>query len=132
MLSDMDAPHIRVGKMGEEAVANHLKRKGYRILDRNYRKKWGELDIVTEKGGIIHFVEVKTVSYETNNRYVSRETWMPEENVQHKKLQRLIRTIESWILEHKYGGEWQIDVASVWIDGKNKRGRIKLLENIVE
>ena len=132
MLLEMGAPHISIGKIGEEAVANNFKRKGHRILERNYRKKWGEIDIVAEKGGIIHFVEVKTVSHETNNKYVPRETWLPEENVQQHKLKKLSRAIESWLLEHEYEGEWQIDVASVWLDRKNKSGRIKILENIVE
>lgn len=128
----MNAPHISVGKIGEEAVANHLKRKGYAIHNRNYRKKWGEIDIITEKEGIVHFVEVKTVSYETNGSHVPRETWLPEENVDRRKLQKLFRTIETWLSEYTYTGEWQFDVASVRINPKSRQGRIKLLENITE
>ena len=126
----MVAQHIYIGKMGEEAVTNHLKRHGYNINTRNYRKKWGEIDIVTEKNGVVHFVEVKTVSRGTNNSSVAHETWLPEENVDRRKLQKLFRTIETWILEHTYEGEWQLDVASVWIDTKNKKGRIKIIENV--
>lgn len=107
-------------------------------MERNYRKKWGEIDIIAEFRGTVHFVEVKTVSYGTKDRYVSRdrfishETWLPEENVEGRKLDRLLRTVETWLLEHKYDGEWQIDVASVWIDMEGKRGKIKMLENIIK
>lgn len=130
-LRSMNASHIHIGQMGEQAVANHLKRNGYVIQGRNYRKKWGEIDVIAKKRGVIHFVEVKTVSHETRPSHVSHETWLPEENVQRHKLQKLFRTIETWLAEHKYDGEWQLDVASVWIDAKNKQGRIKIIENVV-
>jgi putative endonuclease len=128
----MPAPHIRIGQIGEEAVVNHLKRKGYIIHARNYRKKWGEIDIIAEKSGNLHFVEVKTVSHETNSKLVSHGTWLPEENVDQRKLKKLFRTIETWLLENSYDREWQLDVASVWIDVKQKQGRIKLMENIIK
>jgi len=126
----MTARHIHIGQLGETAVANHLKRNGYAIRGRNYRKKWGEIDVIAEKKGIVHFVEVKTVSHGTRSSHLSSETWLPEENVDRRKLLKLFRTIETWISETRYGGEWQLDVASVWIDTKNKRGRIKMIENV--
>ena len=52
----------KIGKLGEELVATFLMKRGYRILDRNYRRPWGELDIIAEREGKIHFVEVKAVS----------------------------------------------------------------------
>lgn len=128
----MIAPHIRIGQIGEEIVANHLKRKGYVVQSRNYRKKWGEIDIIAEEGSVVHFVEVKTVSCETGSNSVSHETWLPEENVEYRKLRKLFRIIETWLLEHRYDGKWQLDVASVWIDVKKKRGRIKIMENIIK
>ena len=124
------SPHIELGKLGETTVANHLKRKHYKILSQNYRKKCGELDLVTEKAGVVHFFEVKSVSYETDRRNFLGNTWLPEENVDHRKVKKLLRTIEIWLLEHKCTAEWQLDVASVWIDRKEKKGRIKIIENI--
>ena len=128
----MNAPHIRLGQIGEETVANYLKRKGYSVCGRNYRKKWGEIDLIAEKGSVIHFVEVKTVSREIGSNFVSHETWLPEENVERRKLGKLLRTIEIWLLEHQYDGKWQLDVVSVWLDTKRKRGRIKVMENIIK
>lgn len=115
--------------MGERAVVNHLKRKGYVLKTMNYRKKWGEIDIIMQKGDIVHFIEVKTVSYGTRNGVGG---WLPEENVHPKKLEKLFRTIETWCMEYAYEGEWQLDVAAVHIDEQGKRGTIKLIENVAE
>ena len=126
----MTAPHIRIGQLGEQTVCNHLKRKGYVICATNYRKKWGEIDIVAQRAGVVHFIEVKTVSRRTLPDSVTHETWLPEENVQAHKLRKLFRTIETWLSEHQYDGEWCLDVASVWIDPVHRRGRVKILENV--
>ena len=50
-----------VGKLGEELVARFLMKHGYRILERNYRRPWGELDIIAERKARVHFVEVKAL-----------------------------------------------------------------------
>lgn len=50
------------GKSGERVAATHLKRKGYRILERNYRNPLGEIDIIAREKGVLVFVEVKTRS----------------------------------------------------------------------
>ncbi len=126
----MVSAHIHIGQIGEQTVVNHLKRKGYTIRGRNYRKKWGEIDVIVEKEGKIHFVEVKTVSHETKGVRGPRETWLPEENVDRRKLHKLFLTIEIWLAERAYTGDWQLDVASVWLQKEGRGGRIKILENI--
>ena len=127
----MEARHIGVGQKGESITLNHLKRKGFSFVGRNYRKKWGEIDLIVRKGNVIHFVEVKTVSYGTARKDVPYETWLPEENVDQRKLDKLLRTISSWLMEHRYEGEWQLDVASVRVNLEKRQGSIKILENIV-
>jgi putative endonuclease len=138
----------KIGAYGEDIAANYLKKLGHTILDTNYLKKWGEIDVVSrlsatdlsaagetrENKEIIHFVEVKTVSYETRARLeeaVSYGTWRPEENVHHKKIQRMYRTIESWMMEHKYDGDWQIDVISVKIVPRERYATVKYIPNII-
>ncbi len=51
---------IRTGKQGEDLAAAHLAENGYRILERNYRSVFGEIDIVAEEGDTLVFVEVKS------------------------------------------------------------------------
>ena len=108
----------QIGDLGETIACNHLENKGYSIIARNYKKPWVEIDIIAEKNRCVHFVEVKTVSYETKGDLeaaISRGTRRPEENVHHSKIQRLNRAIETWIQENRYTGNWEIDVIAVRI-----------------
>ena len=128
----------QTGAYGEQIAVNYLKKNGFLILDTNYLKKWGEIDIVAretqQKSQTIHFIEVKTVSYETKSdlqKAVSHGTWRPEENVHYAKIQRLNRAIESWIMEHSYDGQWQIDVMAVRIVPREKYATVKYLPNVI-
>lgn len=124
----------QVGAYGEEVCVQWLKKKHFSILEVNYLKKWGEIDIIAKKANVIHFVEVKTVSYETKtdlSAAISRGTYRPEENVHKAKLQRLNRTIESWLSENNWEGEWQIDVAAVRIVPRETYATIKYIDNVI-
>jgi len=56
----MSFSRIHTGKQGEELAAAYLAKAGYRILERNYRCLFGEIDIVAEEGDVLVFVEVKS------------------------------------------------------------------------
>ncbi len=136
--NDKKGARNKVGAYGEEIAVNYLIKLGHTILDTNYLKKWGEIDVVSretrENKHIIHFVEVKTVSYETKQaleQAVSYGTWRPEENVHPKKIQRLNRTIESWIMEKKCYLDWQIDIVAVRIVTREKYAVVKYIPNII-
>lgn len=124
-----------IGNLGEDLATTYLQRKGFIIVNRNYLKKWGEIDIVAhETTKKVHFIEVKTVSYETKaalEAAVTRRTWRPEENVHPFKLQKLNRAIESWLLEKRYDGEWQIDIVAVRIVPREKYASVKYIPNII-
>lgn len=129
------AKHNEIGKIGEEIAENWLIQKGFTIIECNYLRKWGEIDIVSHgTTGKIHFVEVKAVSYETKaylDYAVSHGTWRPEENVHKAKQQRFKRAIQTWLLEHKYAGEWQIDIIAIRMVPREKYCRVMLLDNVV-
>jgi putative endonuclease len=136
--TDKKGKKNQVGAYGEQIAVNYLKNKGYTVLDINYLKKWGELDIVARETlgnkQMIHFVEVKTVSYETKaalTRAVTHETWSPEDNVHFKKIQRMNRTIESWLSENNCDLDWQIDIAAVRIVPREKYASVKYIPNII-
>lgn len=123
-----------IGGYGEEIAVNYLKRKGFQVIQQNYLKKWGEIDIVARETNKIRFIEVKTVSYGTKadlRTAISRGTYRPEENVHYNKLSRLNRAIESWIMENNYAGEWEIDVIAVRLVPHEKYATVKYLPNVV-
>jgi putative endonuclease len=113
----------KLGNRGEEIVAEDLQHKGFSIIARNYLKKWGEIDIIATKDGIMHFVEVKTVS--------KRGEWKPEENVHTDKMRRLGRTIETFIAENaeRVPENWCCDVACVYVIGD--KPVIEYIENVI-
>jgi putative endonuclease len=138
-----EAKHLRIGRIGERAVANHLKRKGFTELESNFRTKTGEIDLIFRKEEKVYFVEVKTVSVESGRASVSYETegggyrdvsrgiYRPEDNVHHDKLRKILNTIQVWISLNKYEGLWQLDIASVYLDLKDKRAQVRFIENII-
>lgn len=119
----------RLGDLGEEMAAKFLVERGFEILDRNYLKKWGEIDIVARKQGKLHFLEVKTAAVDMA---VLRETGIrPEENVHEKKLERLSRAISSYLAEKRLGDtDWQIGVLVSYIDVRQGKGRVKYISDI--
>ena len=99
----------RTGAFGEEAVVQYLLRNKMEILDRNWRVKEGEIDIVARSyEGIYIFIEVKTRSSLTFGH--------PLESIDRAKAQRLQRLALAWLATHsKLGAEFQIDCAAVLI-----------------
>jgi len=124
----------RIGQIGEDIACTFLVKKGFTIIDRNYRKKWGEIDIIAEKGRELHFIEVKTVTHE-NNKRVTRGTddqYRAEDNVHPWKLQRLSRAIQSYLAEKgREEGEWVFSVIVIRLDEKQKTAKVRHIRDIV-
>jgi len=121
----------KIGSMGENIACRFLMKQDFRILDRNYTKKWGEIDIIAEKKDILYFIEVKSIT----NKYVSCETdtYRPEENMHFWKIKRLLKTIKTYLLSKKIkkGVKWQFDLLIIYLDLKNKKAKIKKIEDII-
>lgn len=81
-----------LGQRGESLAAAMLEQKGYRILETNYRTRMGEIDIVADIEGVIHFVEVKTRS--------SGSYGHPEEAVGRSKAVHIRRAAQLYLMEH--------------------------------
>jgi len=129
------AEHNRVGKIGEDVACKYLRGYKFLIMDRNYRKKWGEIDIIVwdKKEKILHFVEVKSVSCE-NLYNVSRETEKigPEEKVDNRKKSRMKRAIQTYITEKKLQDfYWQVDILVVFLNLNSKKAKIRSFENVI-
>jgi len=140
-----------IGNLGEDMACKFLMKQGYKIIERNYRKKWGEIDIIATKNNILHFVEVKTttVSSETNYKpktdlkdksvrptSYSHNWFRPEDNIHHWKRKRLARASQTYLLENPACSgtedtEWQTDSLAVFLDFKTRKAKFRLLENII-
>ena len=125
----------KIGNLGESLAAQHYKTRGFSIIGRNYLKKYGEIDLVARgTDNKVHFIEVKSVSYETKYELdyaVTHETWRPEEKVDDWKLHKIRLAVETWLAEHPDENNWQIDIAAVWIVPREKFARIKIIDNII-
>lgn len=100
--------HKKLGKVGESLVEDYLIKKGYLILDNNYLKRVGEIDLVTfdPQKKEIAFIEVKTRRTKTFGH--------PEEAVTKNKLLKIEKAALSWLDENKKFEEpWRIDILSV-------------------
>ena len=120
----------RLGVFGEKIACEYLVSKGYKILGKNCKNNFGEIDIILKNKGVfadktIHFVEVKT-SLATNNNF------FPEDRVGYKKQIKLKQLAAIWLSENKYKDNipYQIDIASVIIDDIKKKAKIKIFYNI--
>lgn len=125
----------KTGEIGEGVAVQFLVKQGYSVLCRNYTKKWGELDIVGEKAGKLHFIEVKSVS-KPNLNNVARETldqYHPEDNMHPWKLKRISRTIQTYLVSEKVpeDKEWQVDLIVVFLDLKTRKARLKVVSDII-
>lgn len=101
------------GNKGERLAAEHLMMKGYEILGRNYRSKWGEIDIIAKINNIVVFVEVKT---KTTDKY--GEPW---EMVNAWKIEQVKKMGEVWQREYGWEGRVRVDVVGVYLNSETPR-----------
>jgi putative endonuclease len=127
----------KTGNLGEDLACRFLMKHGFNIIDRNYLKKCGEIDIIAKNKGKIHFIEIKSVSCETISS-ISDETsknndFRPEDNIHQWKLQRLAKTIQIYLIEKSVSDEtdWQFDVITVYIDKKRLISKVSLIKNVL-
>ncbi len=123
------------GALGELLAAKFLKNQGYRVISRNYRRTWGELDLVLQKDEILHFAEVKSVSRSisaTKNKFHGL-THEPEENIHAFKLRQIAKMIKTYMAEQGITREtsFQFHVICVYIDIPQHAFWIKWLKNII-
>lgn len=119
------------GALGEELARKFLVSKGYRIIESNFRKPWGEIDIIAEKEGIVRFVEVKAVSASWSDISRERSGYMPEEQIHSSKLKKIIRTAELYMEERGDNREFQIDAVGVLMDTRERKAKCRLFEQIL-
>ncbi len=128
------AKHNEIGQIGEDIASKYIENNSFSIVCKNYRKKWGEIDIVAEKDNVFHFIEVKTVSRNSYGNKFEQEinNYRPEDNIHFSKIKRLKRAIETYLLE-KFKKEpiWQFDIICVFLDHEKRVAKVKFMKNII-
>ncbi len=128
------------GDLGESAAQQYLTEKGYQILATNFKRKWGELDIVANKKpfgpaqgkpfgsaqGKLIFVEVKSI----HQKYA----FWPEDEINPKKKRQLIKMAQIFMSENRIplDAPYQIDIVAVEFNWENQIQQIRHLENAIE
>ena len=124
-----------IGDLGEKVAAEYLRRHGLTVIDSNYTRKTGEIDVIArgrEGGGTLHFVEVKTIVVdELPSERTKGDTYDPSVNLHDAKVRKVARTGEWYVLEHEWEGEWQVDGALVWLRRRDGMARVEYLPQIV-
>ncbi len=97
-----------LGKQGEDVAVSYLEKNGYRILWRNWRRPWGEIDIVAEDVTTKELVFVEVKSARQGTSFID-----PEENLTPRKINKLRRVILSYLVQNPDQENWRLDVVTV-------------------
>ncbi len=102
-----------LGELGEDIAVEYLAENDFSILYRNFRSKFGEIDVIAKKDEKIYFIEVKTRS--------NFKKGMPYEAVNYRKQQQLRKAATYFLLEHNYAKyKCSIGVISVFLESESK------------
>jgi len=110
----------QTGRLGEDFAAQSLKDKGYKILERNFSNKFGEIDIVAKDKNVLVFVEVKTKK--------GTDFGLPEEMINAYKLQKIRRMAEVYMNGKTL--PCRIDVVAIILSSQNEILNLNHYENV--
>ena len=128
----------KIGELGEDIACEFLMKHDFSILERNYTKKWGEIDIIAQKDEKRYFIEVKSKSVSNlDTDYLrpdgdGKETYRPEDNMHPMKMRRLRRVVETYLISKRLGyTDWQFDLLVVYLDVEKRLARVRVIDNII-
>lgn len=114
---------LDTGNSGEDLACEYLRNQGYKILERNYRIRGGEIDIVAMDGEYLVFVEVKS--------RLSHEYGLPAESMTSWKIKHLLKTAQFYLMKINWGdGPYRLDFVSIDYAGSPAGPKIELIKNI--
>ena len=117
-------PKRIIGNVGERAAARYLRKRGYKILERNYVYGGHEIDIIARRGNITAFIEVKTRTIGHENPKESR----PAAAVTKEKMRRVIDTAHGYMFENGCPTRKRLDIIEVYLSEQKRVKEIKHLE----
>lgn len=137
----------KLGALGERIACEYLVEKGYKILAKNYRISFGEIDIIAKRkrrfftynDKTIHFVEVKTLLVqsfhpERNEGFPTAvQAFFPEDHVNYKKQKKLRQLAQIWLEKKGFLQDYpyQIDIIGILVDKNTRKTEVKYFLNAV-
>jgi len=113
----------KLGSLGEHIATSYLQKQGYTVIDRNFKARYGELDIVAVKDATLIICEVKT--------RIGSSFGKPEEAITPHKLRELVQTTAYYVLTHAESPKSQrIDLIAISLNEDKTIQYIKHIENI--
>jgi putative endonuclease len=113
------------GDFGERVAASHLESHGYKILERNWSTRVGEIDLIASRGEDLVFVEVRSRK--------GRDFGAPEESITGRKREHLLATMATYLEQHPDSPpNYRIDLVVLELDRKGRVMRVEQIENAVE
>ena len=133
MKYNMDTKEL--GNLGEKLACEYLVKKGYKILGKNWRISFGEIDIIAvQKWRItnifakraVHFIEVKTIADSAG--------FFPEQHANYKKQRKLKQLAQIWLQKNKYPQNipYQIDIIGILVNQEKRSTKLHYFGNVVE
>ncbi|MBN2120348.1 MAG: YraN family protein [Candidatus Omnitrophica bacterium] len=110
----MKSENLAIGYLGEDIAKRYLQKKGYKIIERNYKTKYTEIDLIARDRKTLVFIEVRTKTKE--------EFGIPEESLNHNKINKLIRGATAYMIQKRYEIDYRIDAVCIVLE-KNKKIR---------
>ncbi|MFA6458846.1 MAG: YraN family protein [Candidatus Paceibacterota bacterium] len=126
-----DLHNRQKGNLGEDIACKYIENLGFTVSERNFQRKWGELDIIAEKDNIVHFFEVKSVTNTLSGQFF--DSHKPEENVDSWKTKHLRRIIETYLGYSSRGldANFQVHVLSVYMNMQSRKAKVRWLKNVI-
>jgi putative endonuclease len=116
------------GEIGEYIALKYFNKRGYETISRNWRKPYGEIDIVMRHRDNLVFIEVKTV----DRPYTENMVYKLEDRVHAKKRKRLARVVQSYLLTTgAMNTPWRFMIAMVYLDGEKRQAHVRVLEEVL-
>jgi len=113
-----------LGSLGESIAAIFLEKKGYTVLERNWRTPYGEIDLIAKENNVVIFVEVKTRASSTLGP--------PEISITPGKEEHIRSAAEYFIQQHpELINDWRIDAITIQIQANNSPPLIDHFENVI-
>lgn len=122
MRNILKAKSQNLGKLGESIAVKHLVKHRYRIVEKNFRKPWGEIDIIATQKNVLVFVEVKALT--------SSVIFKPEDHFTRQKTERLLRTCRLYTERLRQDTRWRIDLIAIEFKQNYSRCELRHIEGV--